>query len=1271
MTQSEASANYMGSSFPYSGSNAGLSLQREEEREKARRRRAQQLPRAEADSQPLPLFPQPRKVQTISDDPLQNSVQAALGDFDIISKSMHQKQYLLLGIGQVPQTPVEGKKGFNFEGKKMDKKECTNNLFSKLNAAVKTDKSASKIQTTTNNEKPKAEHKNSLISNQKKSPLNQTIDHLKKSPKKSSHEAKSPTKSTSSHDTKSKSPCKATKESSSKVMSSKEINKESSGTKDLDVKRDAIVPSSSTIVNSSAIKDSSSASKENTSSEANTSKSLSSKQEEKETSSKPKPPKLYIVKGGSMAIGSEEMTQPIPGPPLTGIQTPLKVNSRFAFPHLTVKQKHSPSIHLTNATKNESNGLLDHDLMLSDSDDSDDEQGHHKVPKPHRKTLSSSSGSSSEGSDSDSSDSDSDSSDDENHSLVNSPTKTLADTAKMSNEERAWGLGDLQKAFTAPEPTTKPPTTSTSDPTLSSLSLNTVGGEGLRGNQAAPPPNSKSTLNTNVEGGPLDPIFDLDDGHTLFSGIDLPDFLANGLGDLSHEVPNSLLEDVVKSRTMDNVNTSENKDKAKVDNNNQQSGDKPSKGKDKKDSYSLKKSGDSSRKNGEIEKNLKEKKAKEQEDKASKAAVKKQKAAESASIKHAEKQGLNSEKIVAKKKVESRESLDKKRSKVKSSKTSGKPVHSDTESEEVDVVTVSYDRPLLNRTNSSSSEHEVYVPNNPHKNNNRIKKNQTKTVNGLKEHVNGKLSPIVSPKDEISTGEVTKDENGKPDSLVVKIDLALLKRIPRIPGTDSVVIKLKNAGSPAPGNDSWDYPSPQRGKVSKRHLSIELSDTKKIKQGQETKEDLKDPKKKSSDRKDTLSRHHTEERRGSVGSKADIEDNRRKRSSSRESDRYSSKRRRHDNEQEERSKSKEKLVNGLDRVDGFDNAQETKYNPSNSVGSKHDLSNGVDLKSDIRNGGDQKHDLTNGLDHKSELSNGLDHKHGSQHNKFQCSCSEKPAAKMESWIEKLYQAEPKLTHNPDYYLKEAKRIKHLADGIKDTTVRAHKYLEAVVFFVRCGKALEQTSESECKSYQMYKETIEMLKYAMRLSMNKSEKNTGDKRFLAICMRLQALLYMRLFRLCKDGMLKTSKILMENYKAVPKSAQAPSPYSSSTTKMTGTPSPMSPTPSPSGSIGSVGSVGSTGSNDAITTPSRTSKHASGAMASPVNTTIPQKIHTMTVQHLNYTNHMLYAYDLWEQSQNIFIDYKDFFLELDRTLGPVTLHSSLLHVVEYIDQASKRL
>lgn len=152
-------------------------------------------------------------------------------------------------------------------------------------------------------------------------------------------------------------------------------------------------------------------------------------------------------------------------------------------------------------------------------------------------------------------------------------------------------------------------------------------------------------------------------------------------------------------------------------------------------------------------------------------------------------------------------------------------------------------------------------------------------------------------------------------------------------------------------------------------------------------------------------------------------------------------------------------------------------------------------------------------------------------------------------------------------------------------------------------------------------------------------------------------------------MRNVKMVTEHFKGPPKSTQAPSPYTSNT-KTTGTPSPLSPTPSPSGSIGSVGS---SGSNETMTTPSRNSKPSTGsnAITSPVNVCIPQKIHSMTQQHILQVNNLVYSQDLWDQAQPLVLEFRDFFMDLDRNCGPLTLHSSIVHLCEYIQDGLRRL
>lgn len=78
-----------------------------------------------------------------------------------------------------------------------------------------------------------------------------------------------------------------------------------------------------------------------------------------------------------------------------------------------------------------------------------------------------------------------------------------------------------------------------------------------------------------------------------------------------------------------------------------------------------------------------------------------------------------------------------------------------------------------------------------------------------------------------------------------------------------------------------------------------------------------------------------------------------------------------------------------------------------------------------------------------------------------------------------------------------------------------------------------------------------------------------------------------------------------------------------------------------------------------------------MTSPVNVCIPQKIHSMTQQHVVHVNNLLYSQDTWDQAQPVVLEFKDFFMDLDRACGSLTLHSSIVHMIEYIEEGVKRL
>ncbi|XP_052055136.1 AF4/FMR2 family member 1 [Apodemus sylvaticus] len=158
----------------------------------------------------------------------------------------------------------------------------------------------------------------------------------------------------------------------------------------------------------------------------------------------------------------------------------------------------------------------------------------------------------------------------------------------------------------------------------------------------------------------------------------------------------------------------------------------------------------------------------------------------------------------------------------------------------------------------------------------------------------------------------------------------------------------------------------------------------------------------------------------------------------------------------------------------------------------------------------------------------------------------------------------------DFHMKEAKKLKCKAETMVDKVGKAFKYLEAVLAFIECGMATE--SESSAKSaYTVYSETVDLIKFVMSLkSFSDSTMPAQEKIFAVLCLRCQSLLNMAMFRCKKDTAMKYSRALSEHFKSTSKVAQAPSPC---TARSTGVPSPLSPMPSPASSGGSQSSAGS--------------------------------------------------------------------------------------------------
>uniref|UniRef100_A0A8C1Y2L9 AF4/FMR2 family, member 2 n=1 Tax=Cyprinus carpio TaxID=7962 RepID=A0A8C1Y2L9_CYPCA len=239
-------------------------------------------------------------------------------------------------------------------------------------------------------------------------------------------------------------------------------------------------------------------------------------------------------------------------------------------------------------------------------------------------------------------------------------------------------------------------------------------------------------------------------------------------------------------------------------------------------------------------------------------------------------------------------------------------------------------------------------------------------------------------------------------------------------------------------------------------------------------------------------------------------------------------------------------------------------------------------------------------------------------------------------------------HNADYYMQEAKKLKHKADALMDKFGKAVNYADGALSFIECGNAMERDPLEAKSPYTMYSETVELIRYALRLKNFTNHSATiAEKKLAVLCNRCLSLLYLRMFKLKKDHAMKYSRSLMEYFKNSAKSSQAPSPWGANGKYVTGTPSPMSLSSSPVSSVSS--STGVMGSSS-----------ASGSVA------IPQRIHHMAASHVNITNNILRSYEHWETAEKLAQESQEFFLELDSVMEPLTQHSSMTELVRYIRQ-----
>lgn len=233
---------------------------------------------------------------------------------------------------------------------------------------------------------------------------------------------------------------------------------------------------------------------------------------------------------------------------------------------------------------------------------------------------------------------------------------------------------------------------------------------------------------------------------------------------------------------------------------------------------------------------------------------------------------------------------------------------------------------------------------------------------------------------------------------------------------------------------------------------------------------------------------------------------------------------------------------------------------------------------------------------------------------------------------------------------EAKRLKHEADSEHNLEAKCTKYLQAFLMFIISGVKQEREGETHM-AFSIYLQTLTFIKYSMKPIIPRKQawppKEKTDVRLLVMSLRAQSLLNLKLYKLKKHDLKENQKTIGEILNKAPdkdeETPQVDQPH-------------ISPTPSPAGSEGSncSKSSGYTSSGEGRI------NHTPPSM--PTVCLIPK--HTLQSQY-ELTAFISQSHELWEQA-DLFISKglcEAFFNRLDNENLPLTLHSSLNHLLAY--------
>lgn len=135
---------------------------------------------------------------------------------------------------------------------------------------------------------------------------------------------------------------------------------------------------------------------------------------------------------------------------------------------------------------------------------------------------------------------------------------------------------------------------------------------------------------------------------------------------------------------------------------------------------------------------------------------------------------------------------------------------------------------------------------------------------------------------------------------------------------------------------------------------------------------------------------------------------------------------------------------------------------------------------------------------------------------------------MECGCDSTFSPWPCRNGSSDYFLCEAKRLKHEADREVHRTSQAVKYLEAVLYFILTGNAMEHGRADLDNVYRMYKETLTLIKHISSKFQKLQNDAYGsiDNKLAVLSLRCQSLLYKKLYELHKNDVRENMRALSD-------------------------------------------------------------------------------------------------------------------------------------------------